>query len=113
MGKSKEIRSTDTKEALQVIAVLKTKHNLEVEEIIDTLKVLEDSEQRADNRKLRNRVVWWIISSVTFEGLLVLLHSIGLITLPQAVLIAISVMMGGSGLVAALLIILKDLFPQK
>jgi hypothetical protein len=102
-----------TRESLRVIAAIKTRHKLEVEEIIETMKVIEEIEQKQANRQLRDRIVWCLISSMGFEGILILLNSLDLITLPQVVLVAISVMMGGSGLVAALLIVMRDLFPRK
>jgi hypothetical protein len=113
MGKSKDSNPTDTKESIRVIVGLAVKYQLKPEDIIKTMEGVDNLKHRAANRKLRDRIVWCLISSLGFEGLLILLHSAGLITLPAAVLIAISVMMGGSGLVAALLIIIKDLFPDK
>ena len=111
MGKSKNF--TDTKESVRVVVGLAVKHKLEPEVIIKTMERIVDLEHRSANRKLRDRIVWCLISSVAFEGLLILLHSAGLITLPAAALTAVSVMMGGSGLITVLLIVVKDLFPKK
>lgn len=116
MVKSTKVRSRETKEPLQVTAGLRVREKLEAEDFLTNVEVMrlrDELQQRAYDRKLRNRIVWWVLSSVAFEGLLILLHSIGLVTLPQAVVIAITVMLGGSGLAAALLIIVRDLFPKK
>jgi nitrate reductase gamma subunit len=54
--------------------------------------------QATANMRLRNRLVWFCITSFAVEVLLIVLHSASVIVLPEAVLIAISVLMGGSGI---------------
>jgi hypothetical protein len=63
--------------------------------------------------RLRGILVWFTIISFAVEMLFVLLHSIPLITLPEAVITAISVHMGASGLGLLLSYIAKNLFKDR
>lgn len=81
------------------------------ESVDDMLKVI----QMEANIKLRTRLVWFCILSFTFQALLMLLHSMKLIELPDAVLIAVSTLMGGPsfGLGGLLFYIARDIYPGK
>lgn len=85
---------------------------VETERVFESVDDMVEWTQTLANIKLRDRLVWFAISSFSVEMLLVFLHSASVIQLPEAVLIAVSVLMGGSGfgLGSLLFYIAKNLF---
>ena len=100
---------------LELLKGSRTKERLEAEGIFNSVDELVKWSQTVANIKLRDRLVWFLIASFTFEGILVLLHSMKMIELPYAVLFAVGASMGGSsfGLGGVLLFIARDLYPGK
>lgn len=88
---------------------------LEAEVIFNSVDEMVKWIQTTANITLRNRLVWFLIFSFAFEGILVLLHSLRLIDLPYPALMAVSASMGGSslGLGGLLFMVARDLYPGK
>jgi hypothetical protein len=88
-----------------------TEH-LETERIFDSVDDQIAWIQTVANIKLRDRLVWFGITSFAVEMFLVFLHASSAIVLPEAVIVAVSILMGGSGfgLGSLLYFIAKDLF---
>jgi|SRR5215213_4240012 len=90
-------------------------------EIVETERIFESVDdniawtQTLANIKLRNRLVWFCIASFALEMLFLFLHSASVIELPRTVLLAVSVLMGGSGfgLGGLLFYIARDLFRNR
>ncbi len=90
-------------------------------ELVETEKIFESVEeemiwkQTMSNIQLRDRLVWFCITSFSVELFFVFLHSASLIVLPSEVIIAVSVLMGGSGfgLGSLLYYIARDLFRKR
>jgi hypothetical protein len=93
----------------------RTVEHLEAEAIFKSVDEMVKWIQTTANIRLRNRLVWFLIFSFTFEGALVLLHSMKLIDLPYPAVLAVAGSMGGSalGLGGLLFMIAKDLYPGK
>jgi hypothetical protein len=86
--------------------LLETERNfVSVDEVIRVKRAMSDIQ-------LRGILVWFTVISLGIEMLFVLLHSASVITLPGAIVTAVSVHLGGSGLgISGLLCyIAKDLF---
>lgn len=94
-------------------AISKDKEFLETERFFESVDDLVKLTEVEANIKLRNRLVWFCILMFTFQALLVLLESMNLIHLPEAVLIAVSASMGGPsfGLGGLLFYIARDIYP--
>lgn len=71
------------------------KEHVETERIFESVNDQIAWTKSSADIKLRDRLVWACIASLTVEMFLVFLHSSSVIVLPQAVLIAVSVHMGG------------------
>jgi hypothetical protein len=93
----------------------KTKDRLEATDIFNSVDDLVKWSQTVANIKLRDRLVWFLILSSVFEGILVLLNGRKMIELPYVVLMSVSASMSGSlfGLGGLLIYIARDLYPGK
>jgi hypothetical protein len=91
------------------------KERVETERFFESVEEEIAWKQTEANIKLRDRLVWFCITSFAVELFFVFLHSASMIILPSEVIIAVSALMGGSGfgLGSLLYFIARDLFRNR